>query len=87
MKLKLKILIPTHFNPKVSIRVDLKKSGMLKILIYDLKGSLIQILNDQKLDAGEHTFNWDAGNYSSGVYLAKINTTKKTFVKKVILMK
>ena len=48
---------------------------------------MIQILNDQKLDAGEHTFNWDAGNYSNGVYLMKINTTKKTFVKKVILMK
>ena len=48
---------------------------------------MIQILNDQKLDAGKYTFNWDANNYSSGVYLLKINTTKKTFVKKVILMK
>ena len=60
---------------------------MVDILVYDLEGSLIQILNDQKLDAGKYTFNWDANNYSSGVYLLKINTTKKTFVKKVILMK
>ena len=86
-KFLLKQNYPNPFNPKTSIRIDLKKGGMVEILIYDLKGSLIQILNDQKLDAGEHTFNWDAGNYSNGVYLMKINTTKKTFVKKVILMK
>ena len=86
-EIKIENPYPNPFNPKTSIRVDLKKSGMVNILIYDLKGSLIQILNDQKLDAGEHTFNWDAGNYSNGVYLMKINTTKKTFVKKVILMK
>ena len=53
---------------------------MVNILIYDLKGSLIQILNDQKLDAGEHTFNWDAGNYKRRLFNEK-NTTKKTFVK------
>ena len=86
-EIKIENPYPNPFNPKTSIRIDLKKSGMVKILIYDLKGSLIQILNNQKLDAGEHTFNWDAGNYSNGVYLMKINTTKKTFVKKVILMK
>ena len=86
-EIKIENPYPNPFNPKTSIRIDLKKSGMVEILIYDLKGSLIQILNDQKLDAGEHTFNWDAGNYSNGVYLMKINTTKKTFVKKVILMK
>ena len=86
-EIKIENPYPNPFNPKTSIRIDLKKSGMVDILIYDLKGSLIQILNDQKLDAGEHTFNWDAGNYSNGVYLMKINTTKKTFVKKVILMK
>ena len=52
-----------------------------------MKTLFVNILNDQKLDAGEHTFNWYAGNYSNGVYLMKINTTKKTFVKKIILMK
>ena len=86
-EIKIENPYPNPFNPKTSIRVDLKKSGMVNILIYDLKGSLIQILNDQKLDAGEHTFIWDAGNYGNGVYLMKINTPKKTFVKKVILMK
>ena len=86
-EIKIKNPYPNPFNPKTSITIDLKKSGMADILIYNLKGSLIQILNDQKLDAGEHTFIWDAGNYDTGVYLIKINTTKKTFVKKVILMK
>ena len=86
-EIKIENPYPNPFNPKTSITIDLKKSEMVDILIYDLKGSLIQILNSQKLDAGERTFNWDAGNYSNGIYLMKINTTKKTFVKKVILMK
>jgi hypothetical protein len=39
------------------------------------------------LVVGEHEINWNASDFSSGVYFAKLSQSDNTIVKKLILLK
>ena len=49
--------------------------------------NLIDILNDKILEVGQYNYNWDGANSSSGIYIIRLNTSSKTFIKKAILTK
>ena len=55
--------------------------------IFDIKGNLIDAITSQLMDAGNHTFEWNAVNYSSGVYFVKLNAGNYSKTEKLILMK
>jgi len=63
---------PNPFNPMTNIRFDLPKSGLVKLIIYDLLGREITTLVNQKLQAGSYSVYWDGSNYPSGVYFYKL---------------
>ena len=78
---------PNPFNPQTNIKINLLKTEYVNISIFDIKGNLIDILNDKILEVGEYNFNWDGANSSSGIYIIRLNTSSKTFIKKAILTK
>ena len=59
----------------------------MNISIYDIKGTLIEVLNNKILEKGNYDYNWNAANVSSGVYLIKVKTPTKTFIRKGLLTK
>lgn len=78
---------PNPFNPSTNISFVLPVSGPVSIQIYDVKGSLIQILLDKTLGAGEHTVNFDASNLTSGVYLYRLESFSGSQTRKMTLIK
>ncbi len=78
---------PNPFNPQTTIRYAIPKPTNVKIVIYDIEGKKIDILNDGKHNAGYYEVIWNASNYSTGVYFYKIEAGNFVDIKKCILMK
>ena len=68
---------PNPFNPSTTISYGLPQMISVKIAVYDIKGSLITILQDGKQSAGYHKVIWNSSNsngrsVSSGIYIYRI---------------
>lgn len=85
---------PNPFNPTTAIRFSLPIESQVQLTVYNTLGQLVAGLIDGIQTAGEHSISWDATNFSSGVYLYRIEAIgitdgSKTFrsVGKMILTK
>jgi len=78
---------PNPFNPVTNIKYSLPKASHVKINVYDINGKLVEELINVKQEEGYHIVQWNAGQYSSGVYLYRIITPNYISTKKCILMK
>jgi hypothetical protein len=78
---------PNPFNPSTSITFTLPQAGNVKLAVYNLLGQEVQILVNGFKSAGQHTINFDASNFNSGVYLYKIEAEGFNSVRKMTLLK
>jgi hypothetical protein len=84
---------PNPFNPSTIISYRLKEKGYVKIMIYDIKGSLIKVLVNETKESGYYETEFNAKGLASGIYLFRIEVIGKgnipvfTDMKKTILLK
>lgn len=78
---------PNPFNPVTELKFDLPKGSFVELVVYDLLGKEVIKLVNQQLNPGSYKVNWDAGNYSSGVYFYKLIAGEFEVNKKMILIK
>jgi hypothetical protein len=78
---------PNPFNPSTSIKFGLSKSGIVKLIVYDVTGKVISTLLNETFNAGEHTVLFNAENLSSGVYYYKLESGNFSDTKKMLLIK
>jgi|GEM_PF-877336 len=78
---------PNPFNPETSIKYALPEDSQLKIKLYDILGNEVITLFEGEEPAGVHTRTFDLSSFASGVYLYRMETRNKSFVKKMVLMK
>lgn len=82
---------PNPFNPKTTIRYHLPENSYISIKVYDLLGREIANLVDEYKQKGYYSINFDASNFSSGVYIYTLNYTERnintTISKKMLLLK
>ncbi|MDF1611824.1 multiheme c-type cytochrome [Stygiobacter electus] len=78
---------PNPFNPTTNIKFALPKSGNVKLVVYDITGKEVTTLVNNYLNAGQYTFEFNAKNLASGIYLYRIETDNFVKVNKMILMK
>jgi photosystem II stability/assembly factor-like uncharacterized protein len=78
---------PNPFNPLTIIRLDIQKTGMIKLIIYNVLGKKISILVNEKLAAGSYEYEFDGSTLPSGVYFYSLITEKNTLTKKMLLTK
>lgn len=86
-KFELKQNYPNPFNPVTNISFNISTSGFISLKIYDITGKEVANLLNQNLQAGEYSFNWDAVNFSSGIYFYKLTAGNFSEVKKMTLLK
>ena len=81
-------IYPNPFNPITNIKLNLDAPEKISISIFDLKGTLVEKIIDNKfLEAGSHHFIWNATSNSSGVYIVKTSNDKINHTQKIILTK
>jgi len=78
---------PNPFNPKTIIKYELPITNYVNLSIYSLLGQKVATLVDRKQAAGSYQVEWDASQFSSGVYYYKLTTEKFQKVKKMNLIK
>ena len=78
---------PNPFNPTTTITYVLPQATFVSIDVYDRLGRQVTTLVDQNQDAGEHTVDFNASEYPSGIYFYRIKTPEKTEVKKMLFTK
>jgi hypothetical protein len=78
---------PNPFNPSTQIKYSIPQESLVKLVIYNLLGAQVaELVNEQKVP-GIYTIEWNAKNYSSGVYIYNLRCGSRTFSKKLILLK
>jgi hypothetical protein len=78
---------PNPFNPSTNVSFYLPKAGNVTLKIYDLLGREVATLVDDNLNAGSYSVEWNAANYSSGIYLYKLKSADFSETKKMLLVK
>jgi hypothetical protein len=80
-------IYPNPFNPYTNITYELNDFSAIKILIYDISGNQISVLVDGYKSSGTHTINWNAKNYSTGIYFLTMETNEYSVTKKLMFVK
>jgi hypothetical protein len=80
-------IYPNPFNPLVNFDIQLLETENININIYDLRGNKIDNIYNGTLEFGNHTFSWDANNFSTGIYIISCNSNNLVSNQKVLLMK
>jgi hypothetical protein len=78
---------PNPFNPSTNIQFRLPYSSVITLKIYNLIGQEIETLANGYYNGGEYIINWNAKNYSSGVYFYMLHYDGATYSKKMLLIK
>lgn len=69
---KLEQNYPNPFNPSTVIKFCMHEQSKVIIKIYDILGSEVITLLNQEMEAGWHEVIFNAGEYSSGVYICRM---------------
>ena len=78
---------PNPFNPSTQISFGLPKSGLVKLVIYDILGREVKTLVNEFRTAGMYKIEFDASSYASGVYFYKLTSGDYINTKKMVLIK
>lgn len=78
---------PNPFNPSTTISFTIPTSEFVTFKVYDVLGNEVATLVNENLNAGNFTYDFDASNLPSGVYLYKLQAGSFYQVKKMILTK
>jgi len=83
----LHLAYPNPFNPVTNISFGLPMDTQVTLNIYDVEGRKISTLNEGIRTAGNHTIEWNAEGYPSGVYFVKLDAGEFTQTQKLMLVK
>ncbi len=78
---------PNPFNPSTTINFSIPKSGIVKLVVYDIAGKVVSVLVNEQLNTGSYQYDFNASNISSGVYFYRLETDGFSDVKKMLLVK
>lgn len=83
---------PNPFNSSTTIRFDLPSVGPVDLTIMDILGHTIRRFHEPHLEAGTYSLVWDGRNEvgetaASGIYFYRLETSRTTEVKKMVLLK
>ena len=78
---------PNPFNPSTSIEFDVVQSADVKISVFDIYGKEINVLVNERLQAGRYKTEWNGTGHSSGVYFYRMQSGNFLQTKQMILLK
>jgi hypothetical protein len=78
---------PNPFNEVTTINYELPSSGYITMLVYNPNGRKLTSLVEGYAPGGKHALSWNAGDFSSGIYLISLQTETFQDVQKVVLLK
>lgn len=78
---------PNPFYGTTTIRMNLAQAETGKLEVFDLQGRLMTRLASGEQPSGLNTYNWDARDAASGLYLVRWRTAQRTVLTKLFLVR
>jgi concanavalin A-like lectin/glucanase superfamily protein/type IX secretion system substrate protein len=78
---------PNPFNPTTKIKFSLPETSQVSLKVYDTLGKVVDVLVKRKLQAGIHSYSFNAEKLSSGIYFYTLRSGKIVITKKMLLLK
>jgi hypothetical protein len=79
---------PNTFNPTTEIKFSVETTERATLEVFNLLGQKVATLFDDVAEAGEfYKVKYDASNLATGIYLYRLQSGKKSELKKLVLLK
>jgi flagellar hook assembly protein FlgD len=79
---------PNPFNPSTTIEFSLPEDvSSVKLTVYNALGERVAELVNGSLTAGRYSYQWDASDVATGMYIYELRTDNFVSIKKMVLLK
>lgn len=83
---------PNPCRENAIIKYTVVGKSVVKVLVYDIAGKLVNVLVNETKDSGDYSINWDATDKKgarvvAGIYYISINNDNKVSTKKLVVLK
>lgn len=83
-------IYPNPFNPRTVIAFELAEAGPIELVIYDLGGRLVRVMDSGSLSAGRYQATWDGQDdggraVPTGTYFCRLSTQQGFQTRKLTL--
>jgi len=78
---------PNPFNPSTTIMIDVPEAGHIRLAVYDLLGHEVAELASGSVEAGRHSYSFDASGLPSGIYLYRLESAASIQTRQMMLLK
>jgi hypothetical protein len=78
---------PNPFNPVTTINYFIPSQGNVKLEVYNILGQKVATLVNEVKPSGRYSVEFNAGRYSSGIYIYQLTSGKNTLTRKMLLLK
>ena len=78
---------PNPFNPVTTINFSIPTSEFVSVHVYDVNGAELTTLVNEELSSGKHSIKWNAADYPSGIYIARMISGNYFQGRKMLLVK
>jgi type IX secretion system substrate protein len=78
---------PNPFNPTTEIKFDIPTRSQTTLKVFNVLGQEVERLVDKEMSPGRYVAEWDASEYSSGIYFYKLESENFVDTKKMVLVK
>jgi L-ascorbate metabolism protein UlaG (beta-lactamase superfamily) len=78
---------PNPFNPSTKIEFTLAAPALVSLRIFDGIGREVAELVSERLAAGNHSYQWNASGFPSGIYFYRFQAGTSIETKKLVLVK
>ncbi|MCD6322469.1 MAG: T9SS type A sorting domain-containing protein [Clostridiales bacterium] len=78
---------PNPFNPSITLNYGLTEDAQTTLLIYNMRGQLVETLQNGNISAGNHSVIWQPMNISTGMYIVRLRSGNNTNMQKIVYVK
>lgn len=81
---KLKQNYPNPFDNSTNIEFSLVNPSRTKLTVFNSLGQMVDVIVDDYLLAGDHSYSWNPKNVASGIYFYQLNVDGNKEVKRMV---
>ena len=78
---------PNPFNPSTHIRFQIPVNNWVSLKVFNIFGQEVATLVNQSITAGEHSVEWKAIGFPSGIYFCRLQSGSFIGTKKITLLR
>jgi len=86
-KLELSQNYPNPFNPSTVISYTVPEQAHIRLTVYDMLGREISVLVNEQQGPGSYDVTWDGTEFTSGMYLYRLEAGSKSITRRMTFIK